>query len=85
MNKNLEALIERAGTWPEAVQDEAAHALAAIEQKHFGGKLSPEDEVKLAALRETIERSIQQGGSHTDEDIADFIERVHARAEQERR
>jgi antitoxin ParD1/3/4 len=32
--------------------------------------LSPEDEAKLAALRETINRSIERGGSFTDEDIA---------------
>jgi len=56
MNKKLEALMERVGTWPEEVQDEAAHALAAIEEKHIGIRrpLTPEEEAKLAALRETI-------------------------------
>ena len=71
MNKKLEALMERVGTWPEEVQDEAAHALAAIEQKHIGVRrpLTPEEEAKLAALRETINRSIERGGSHTDEEV----------------
>ena len=86
MNKKLEALMERASTWPEAVQDEAADALAAIEQKHLGARpLTPEEEAKLAALRETIERSIAGGGSYTDEEVAGYIEQVHARAEQESR
>jgi uncharacterized protein YcaQ len=86
MNKKLEALMERVSTWPEAVQDEAAEVLAAIEEKHLGSRpLTPEEEAKLAALRETIERSIAGGGSYTDEEVEAYIEQVHARAEQESR
>jgi hypothetical protein len=87
MNKKLEALIERLGTWPEEVQDEAAEALAAIEENHLGVRrpLTPEEEAKLAALRETINRSIERGGSYTDEEVAAYIERVHARAERKGR
>ena len=74
MNKKLEALMERASTWPEAVQDEAADALAAIEEKHLGARpLTPEEEAKLAALRDTVERSIAGGGSYTDEEVAASI------------
>jgi len=71
MNKQLEALMERASTWPEAAQDEAARALAAIEERHVGvpRALTPEEEAKLAALRETINRSIEQGGSYTEEEV----------------
>jgi hypothetical protein len=70
MNKKLEALMERVSTWPEDVQDEAADALAAIEEKHLGERaLTPEEEAKLAALRETIARSIAEGGSYTDEEV----------------
>lgn len=70
MNKRLESLIVRVPTWPEEAQDEAARALAAIERKHVGAqRLSDEErEAKLAALRETINRSIERGGSYTDEE-----------------
>ena len=71
MNKRLESLIDRVPTWPQEAQDEAARALMAIEEKHVGVRrtLTPEEEVKLAALRETINRSIQRGGSYTDEEV----------------
>lgn len=71
MNRQLEALLERLATWPEEVQAEAAQALAAIEEKHIGVRrpLTPDEEAKLAALRETINRAIEQGGSYTDEEV----------------
>jgi acetylornithine deacetylase/succinyl-diaminopimelate desuccinylase-like protein len=83
MNKRLAALMERVGTWPDAVQEEAARALTAIEEKHVGapGPLAPEDETKLAALRETINRSIECGGSYTDEEVAAYIDRMHTQSE----
>ena len=87
VNKRLESLIVRVPTWPEEAQDEAVRALAAIERKHVGAqRLSIEErEAKLAALRETVNRSIEAGGSHTDEDVAAYLERLHAQAEQEGR
>ncbi len=71
MNKVLEFLIERVPTWPQEAQDEAALALGAIERKHVGVQpLSEEErEAKLAALRDTINRSIERGGSYTDEEV----------------
>jgi hypothetical protein len=50
MNKRLAALIERVGTWPDAVQEEAARALAAIEEQRVGvpAPLTPEDEAPPA-------------------------------------
>jgi hypothetical protein len=74
MNKRLEAIIDRVLSWPEKAQDEAEQALAAIEQKHVRPTLTPEDEAKLAALRETINRSIEQGGSFTDKEVGASIE-----------
>jgi hypothetical protein len=87
MNKRLAALIERVGTWPDAAQEEAARALAAIEEQRVGvpAPVTPEDEAKLAALRETIEQSIQGGGSYTDEEVAAYIERMHVHSEREGR
>jgi len=69
MNKRLETLIDRVTAWPEAAQNEAADALAAIEEKYLRRRLTPEEEAKLAALRETINRSIKRGGSYTDEEV----------------
>ena len=71
MNRKLEALIDRVSTWPQDAQEEAAQALAAIEEKHVGVRrpLTPEEEAKLADLRETINRSIERGGSYTDEEV----------------
>ena len=74
MNNRLEAIIDRVLTWPEAAQDEAEQALASIEAKHVRRQLTSEEEAKLAALRETINRSIEQGGSYTDEEVGASIE-----------
>jgi hypothetical protein len=87
MNKKLESLIDRVPTWPQEAQDEAARALAEIEVAYVRGRrpLTADEEAKLAALRETINRSIERGGSHTDEEVAAYIEREHAKAEREGR
>jgi hypothetical protein len=71
MNKTLESLIDRVSSWPQEAQDEAALVLAAIEERHVGVRRSftPEEEAKLAALRATIDRSIERGGSYTDEEV----------------
>jgi hypothetical protein len=78
MNKRLESLIDRIPTWPQEAQDWAALALAEVEEKvRVLQSLTPEDRAKLDALRETINRSIEEGGSYTDEDVAAYIERLH--------
>jgi hypothetical protein len=71
MNKKLESLIDRVPTWPQEAQDEAARALAEIEVAYVRGRrpLTAEEERKLADLRETINRSIERGGSYTDEEV----------------
>lgn len=74
MNKRLETLLERVATWPQEAQDDAATALADIEQKvRVLQSLTPEERAKLAALQQTINRSIEEGGSFTDEDVAASI------------
>ena len=87
MNKRLGSLIDRVQTWPQEAQDEAARALADIEATYVRPRraLTAEEEAKLADLRETINRSIERGGSYTDEEVAAYIERVHARAERKGR
>ena len=72
MNKILATLVDRLPTWPAEAQDEAARALSAIEQKHIGVRQPSEQqrEAKLAALRDTINRAIERGGSYTDEEVA---------------
>jgi hypothetical protein len=71
MNKKLESIIDRVLTWPEKAQDEALRALTAIEEKHVGVQpaIDDEHEKKLTELRDTINRSIERGGSFTDEDV----------------
>jgi DNA-binding IclR family transcriptional regulator len=44
-------------------------------------QFTSEEQAKLAALREEINRAVEQGGSYTDEEVAAYIERVHADAE----
>jgi hypothetical protein len=72
MNKTLATLVDRLPTWPAEAQDEAARALSDIEQKHIGDRPPSEQqrEAKLAALRDTINRAIERGGSYTDEEVA---------------
>jgi hypothetical protein len=70
MNKRLETLLDRIPTWPEEAQNDAVMALSDIEEKvRILRSLTPEDEAKLAALRETINQSIERGGSYTDEEV----------------
>ena len=87
MKKTLESLIDRVPNWPQEAQEEAALVLAAIEERHVGVRRSftPEEEAKLAALRETINRSIERGGSYTDEEVGAYLEQIHAQAEREGR
>ena len=86
MNKRLESLIDRIATWPQEAQDDAAMALADIEDKvRVLQSLTPEQRTKLEALRQTVNRSIAVGGSYTDEEVAAYIEQLHADAERKGR
>ena len=86
MNKRLETLLERIPTWPEEAQEDAVMALSDIEEKiRILRTLSPEDQAKLAALREEINRAYEEGGSYTDEEIAEYIEQIHSDAERQKR
>jgi hypothetical protein len=70
MNKRLETLLDRIATWPQEAQDDAAMALADIEDKvRVLQSLTPEQRTKLEGLRAIIDGSIAEGGSYTDEDV----------------
>jgi len=86
MNKRLETLLDRVATWPQEAQDWAASALAEVEEKvRILQSLTLEERAKLEALRETIDRSIEQSGSYTDQEVAAYIEQVHVDAERKER
>jgi hypothetical protein len=74
MNKRLESLIDSIPTWPQEAQDWAVQALADVEKRaRILQALSSEERAKLDSLRETINRSIELGGSYTDEQVAATI------------
>jgi phytoene dehydrogenase-like protein len=86
MNKRLETLLERIPTWPEDAQEDAVTVLSDIEEKiRILRSLSPEDQAKLAALREEINRAYEEGGSYTDEEVAASIEATLDEWEQKRK
>jgi hypothetical protein len=66
MNKRLEALLQRASTWPQEAQDEAERALRAIEQKHSEGD--------LGLVRDRIERSLSD--PRPDVSLNEAFERI---------
>jgi len=74
MNKRLEEILQRVADWPAGAQEDAASVLADIEKRVVApGELSAEDQVKLAALREMVTKSIERGGSFTDEEVETSI------------
>lgn len=75
MNKRLESLLERIPTWPQEAQEDAVMVLSDIEEKiRVLRSLTPEEQAKLAALREEINQAIERGGSYTDEEVEASIE-----------
>jgi hypothetical protein len=85
MNKRLAALLERIPTWPQDAQEDAVMVLSDIEEKiRLLRSLSPEDQAKLAALRQDINSAIERGGSFTDEEVAEYLEQIHSDAEGEK-
>jgi hypothetical protein len=71
MNKALESLLKRAAEWPPAAQEEAAVALVDIEERVTEARSLDEDEraARRSELRDVLQRSIERGGSHSDEDV----------------
>lgn len=63
MNKRLESLLERIPTWSEEAQNDAVMALSDIEEKvpYLALVLTPEEQAKLAAMREDINQAIERG------------------------
>jgi antitoxin ParD1/3/4 len=60
--------------WIEAMLVDGRYG-SASEVVREGLRLVEEREQKLAALRETVQASIARGGSRTDEEVAEAIER----------
>ena len=81
MNKRLEELLERVPHWPSGAQEHAASVLAGIEETIVNpDKLSPEDQIKLKALREMVEKSIAEGGDYSPDDIDAMIDEMVAKS-----
>jgi hypothetical protein len=75
MNKRLEELLERIATWPPAAQEDAIATLEGIEasMNANSGLSLEEQEAKLASLRDMLRKSIEEGGSYSDEEVGASI------------
>ncbi len=72
MSKKLEEVLERAKTWPEAIQEEAAETLLSIERGFVDGyALSPADKEALARSAEDV----KHGRFVSDLRLTDFFDR----------
>jgi hypothetical protein len=72
MSKKLEQVLERAKTWPEEVQEEAAETLLSIEKGLVDGyALTPEDKLALAKSAEDV----RHGRFVPDTLLTEFFER----------
>jgi len=75
MNKRLEELLERVATWPPDAQEDAIATLEGIEasMNANSGLSLEEQEAKLASLRDMLRKSIEEGGSYSDEEVGASI------------
>ncbi|QAU49679.1 hypothetical protein XH91_32810 [Bradyrhizobium guangzhouense] len=72
MSNKLRELLERAETWPEEVQEEAAETLLSIEQSFTDGYvLTAEDREALARSAEDV----RQGRFVRDSAVSEFFDR----------
>jgi hypothetical protein len=72
MSPKLKEIMQRAETWPEEVQEEAAETLLSIERGHVGGYiLTAEDRAALARSAEDV----QKGRFASEEQVANFFDR----------
>lgn len=75
MTRALKELIDRAASWPQEVQEEAAETLRAIERGHIGAyKLTPEDKAALAQS----EKDVRNKKFASPKKVADFFKRARA-------
>jgi predicted transcriptional regulator len=75
--KSLEALMERAATWPDEAQAELVRFMIDTEAKHFGiYRLSDEER---AAIRKGLE-DVRQGRFASDAEIAELFGRFRKTA-----
>jgi hypothetical protein len=75
--KTLEALMERAASWPDEAQAELVQFMIDTEAKHFGVYRLNDDE--RAAIARGLE-DIQQGRLARDEDVAALFDRYRRTA-----
>ena len=68
----IDALIERVGTWPEELQEEAVRALLALEARRMGAYQLSDDE--RAAIDEGLAEA-DRGNFVSNEDVAAFFKR----------
>ena len=75
--KTLEALMERAASWPEEAQAELVRFMIDTEAKHFGVYRLTEEE--RAAIRKGLDDA-RQGRFASDEQIAELFNRYRRTA-----
>jgi predicted transcriptional regulator len=66
----IDALIERVGTWPQDLQEEAIRSLLALEARHLGVYRLSGDE--RAAIEEGLDQA-DRGEFVSDEEVAAFF------------
>lgn len=74
MIKMLDRILNRAGDWPEAAQQELARAAADIERRYFRSAKYHATDVELAVIDEGLAQA-DRGEFVSDEDMAAFFER----------
>ena len=75
-SKSLDALMERAASWPEEAQAELVRFMIDTEAKHFGVyRLSDEER---EAIRRGLE-DVEQGRYASDQDVAALFDRYRQR------
>ncbi len=75
--KTLEALMERAASWPDEAQAELVRFMIDTEAKHFGVYRLTDDE--RAAIRKGLDDA-RHGRFASDEEVADLFNRFRRTA-----
>jgi hypothetical protein len=73
MSNRLKQILERAETWPEADQEQAADLLLALEAERAAAPIDLSDE-DLAALEQSAE-DVRLGRFASDEEVEDIFRR----------
>lgn len=73
--KKLQDVLDRVTTWPEALQDEAADRLRALEAERLATGLSPDDRIAL----ERSAADVAENRFASDDDVAALFARFRSR------